>query len=103
MSLRELIREWLGIADFEKTMVSMEERLNEIEDQLGRFGNYEYQTKEVLEFMKDNIMNWMQKVEDRLNRIENRVDQHDIDKAKALLRRLRYNNTRIGNILRKAS
>ena len=99
MTLRELIREWLGINDIEKTVGTMEERISSIEDQLSRFGNYQNQTKEVLEFMRGNIIDLIHKVE----RIEDRVEQHDIDKAKALLRRLRYNNTRIGNILRKAS
>ena len=99
MTLRELIREWLGITDIEETVVNMEERLNSIEDQLSHYGNYQYQTKEVLEFMRNNITDLIRKME----KIESRVDQHDIDKAKALLRRLRYNNTRIENILRKAS
>ena len=99
MTLRELIREWLGINDIEKTVGTMEARITSIEEQLSRYGNYQNQTKEVLEFMKGNITDLISKVE----RLEGRVEQHDIDKAKALLRRLRYNNTRIGNILQKAS
>ena len=99
MTLRELIREWLGINDIEETVGTMEERISSIEDQLSRYGNYQNQTREVLEFMRGNITDLIRKVE----RIEDRVEQYDIDKAKALLRRLRYNNTRIGNILRKAS
>ena len=99
MTLRELIREWLGINDIEKTVGTMEARITSIEEQLSRYGNYQNQTKEVLEFMKGNITDLISKVE----RLEGRVEQHDIDKAKALLRRLRYNSTRIGNILQKAS
>jgi chromosome segregation ATPase len=118
MSISNIVREWLGINQNEENLRHIEEnlrrmeerqgsteenvrhldeRLSSVEDQLEHYGNYANRSLDVLEFMLTNVKGWIH----RLERLEVRAEQHDVDKAKRLLQRLRNNRTRIENNLRK--
>ena len=98
--VREALRGWLGVADLEKRLAVVEQRLNQLEKDVDRtlqsFGRYQERTRKELVLMKDVVQDYLDDIDELLNK---EVNGEPKDRIIALRRRLRNNLTRIENSL----
>lgn len=91
--------EMLGLNDIRQRLDELEDRVSSLEDStsfvLKDFGNYKNRTDSELKLMESQISRLLDQINDVLSTLDN---AEGIERAKALRKRLRNNQTRIINI-----
>jgi hypothetical protein len=96
MPVQDWLRNWLGVIDIENKLVSLEQRISAIEEQvsctLKHFGNYKNRTKEELVLMRSQLQTLLDSIKNIIESVDNQ--QHQI-RALKLRARLLNNLNRI--------